>query len=398
MKIALIGADSTSENLGVQALAFSMVYVIEDALRGSGIEHSYTILSFGQKESAVDRFRAALSIPNAISMETVDISYRSREKRTAMFKALASCDLAVGITGGDSFSDIYGMRRFMTNMGCFLILISKKVDYVLAPQTYGPFAGKVSAFIASRVFNSAEKVFARDKPSADLAKRLGAKLPETVTDVAFFLPYEKIGSIKKRHVKLVGINVSGLLWNGGYSGDNEFGLKVDYRAFINNILAELSARDDMKVLLISHVVSDNYDAAENDYKACVELSEDYPAVIAQKPFDNPIEAKSFISGLDCFMGSRMHATIAAFSSGVPTLPLAYSKKFDGLYGSLGYEATVDLRAVDTDDAVATALAFVNDPAEYKKAQDKALLKVTELKERFAYEVRELLSLCDGADR
>ncbi len=398
IKIALIGADSTSENLGVQALAFSQLYVLEGVLSDMKIDHSYTILSFGQKENAVDKFRMALSIPKSISMGVVDISYRSHEKRAAMVKALSSCDLAIGITGGDSFSDIYGMRRFLTNMGCFLVLDRKGVDYILAPQTYGPFSSKAASLVASYVFRRAKGVFARDNSSTDLAKRLGANEPVTVTDVAFFLPYERGLAVSESKRRRVGINVSGLLWNGGYSGRNEFGLKADYRKFISCIVEDLSRRRDTEVILVSHVVADDFNAVENDYKACVELASKFQGVIAQKPFDNPIEAKSFISGLDCFMGSRMHATIAAFSSGVPTLPLAYSKKFEGLYGSLGYGATIDLRTVDAEGAVDSALTFVDNPERYRADQDEALLKVAELKKRFIGEIRTLISSCDWVER
>ena len=38
----------------------------------------------------------------------------------------------------------------------------------------------------------------------------------------------------------------------------------------------------------------------------------------------------------------MHATIAAVSSGVPTIPLAYSRKFMGVFEAIEYPYTVDL--------------------------------------------------------
>ena len=53
-------------------------------------------------------------------------------------------------------------------------------------------------------------------------------------------------------------------------------------------------------------------------------------------FENPIQAKSYISNMDCFIGSRMHSTIASISSGVPTLPVSYSRKFEGLFETLEY--------------------------------------------------------------
>ena len=42
----------------------------------------------------------------------------------------------------------------------------------------------------------------------------------------------------------------------------------------------------------------------------------------------------------------MHACIAAFSSGVPVVPMAYSRKFAGLFGTLGYMRTVDCTTVN----------------------------------------------------
>ena len=52
------------------------------------------------------------------------------------------------------------------------------------------------------------------------------------------------------------------------------------------------------------------------------------------------------------MGARMHACIAAFSAGVPVMPIAYSRKFQGLFSTLGYDPIVDCAAMTTDDAFA----------------------------------------------
>jgi polysaccharide pyruvyl transferase WcaK-like protein len=71
------------------------------------------------------------------------------------------------------------------------------------------------------------------------------------------------------------------------------------------------------------------------------LKKEFPHVILAPRFTSPSEAKTYIAGMDFFMGARMHACIAAFSSGVPVIPMAYSRKFEGLFGSLGYPHVVD---------------------------------------------------------
>jgi polysaccharide pyruvyl transferase WcaK-like protein len=44
----------------------------------------------------------------------------------------------------------------------------------------------------------------------------------------------------------------------------------------------------------------------------------------------------------------MHACIAAFSSGVPTVPISYSRKFIGLFESLGYPLVADCKTESED--------------------------------------------------
>ena len=89
-------------------------------------------------------------------------------------------------------------------------------------------------------------------------------------------------------------------------------------------------------------------AVEDDLTANKTLAEEFPGVIVAPRFEGPSEAKSYISGLDFFCGSRMHACIAAFSSGVPVLPIAYSRKFAGVFGSLGYDRIADAKTQTTE--------------------------------------------------
>ena len=49
------------------------------------------------------------------------------------------------------------------------------------------------------------------------------------------------------------------------------------------------------------------------------------------------------------MGARMHACIAAFSAGVPVVPMAYSRKFAGLFGAMGYDETVDCTSQSAEE-------------------------------------------------
>ena len=51
----------------------------------------------------------------------------------------------------------------------------------------------------------------------------------------------------------------------------------------------------------------------------------------------------------------MHATIAAYSAGVPVVPISYSRKFEGLYGGLHYPWLVPAKGMTTEQARAFIL-------------------------------------------
>ena len=49
-----------------------------------------------------------------------------------------------------------------------------------------------------------------------------------------------------------------------------------------------------------------------------------------------------------------HSCIAALSQGIPTVGLAYSKKFSGVFGSIGVDdLVIDLRHENSDDILAS---------------------------------------------
>ncbi|WP_449260278.1 polysaccharide pyruvyl transferase family protein [Enterococcus casseliflavus] len=177
-----------------------------------------------------------------------------------------------------------------------------------------------------------------------------------MTDVAFTLPSNsnKMGNSSK--IK-VGINVSQPLWLGGYSKKNQFNLSVDHKNYINDLICFFVDKDYI-VYLVPHVVSTEIGyEIENDLLISQELANKYDVKLAPI-FTSPMEAKSFISGLDMFVGSRMHATIAAVFAGVPCIPVAYSRKFSGLFENISYNYVIDLVSMNNEDALNLTKKYV----------------------------------------
>ncbi len=339
IKVALIGHDTRNPNLGVGALTVSEVEIIRRAAHRSGADISITVLiGRGSRQSCVDG--------NDVSERIV----RPLRRPLDFFRAVRDSDLVIDISGGDSFADIYGNRRiFQILLEKFVVHLARR-PLIMAPQTVGPFSHPFWRALATWSIRRCAIIATRDDKSTEFLREMGIRgAVIEASDVALRLPYDP-PPVRAGGPPRVGLNVSGLLMGGGYTGKNMFGLKSDYPTLVRAIIEGfLNHGDGCELHLVGHVIPQQRGGVEDDYQACLDLAAEYPAAIVAPAFATPSEAKSYIAGLDFFMGARMHACIAAFSSGVPVVPMAYSRKFEGLFGALGYDLTVDCTTDAAED-------------------------------------------------
>jgi len=120
----------------------------------------------------------------------------------------------------------------------------------------------------------------------------------------------------------VGINVSPLIMK---SETTEGIVLKSYTKLIQHIIDTT----DSQVALVPHVLWDH----DNDMVPLSKLYELFKhtrRVILIGDNYNCMELKGFISRCKLFIGARTHATIAAYSTGVPTLVIGYSVKARGI--------------------------------------------------------------------
>lgn len=347
LTVGLLWHSANSGNLGVGALTQANLAILRDAAARAGVAVRFKVLGWLDRDLEV--YVAGTDV------EIVALSGRSFRPFGELAQHLGACDLVVDIGAGDSFADIYGGRRFAFMAISKAYALMARRPLVLAPQTIGPFDNPGNRQVAAGLMRGAAAVFTRDRLSTDYARRLGVREVQESTDVAFKLPSDTAMAPPAAPGKVkVGLNVSGLLYAGGYDRANQFGLSLDYRAFTDRLIARLAERPEVELHLVPHVLAPG-SAVEDDAAVAQALAQDVPAAVVAPRFASPSAAKGYIGGLDFFLGARMHSCIAALSSGVPVAPLAYSRKFAGLFGSLGYEETVDLKRLDIDAALARAL-------------------------------------------
>lgn len=323
-----------SGNLGVGALTESNIAIVRGVAEQLGLRVRFMVL--GTSEATIPELAAEL----AAAGHELQVR-RIRVYRKDFRDAVRDCDLVLDIGEGDSWADIYGMQRFRFHWLSKNIVRSLGKPLILSPQTIGPFDGALARWLACQVMRRCTRIFARDNLSSACLRDLGmtANVDEAI-DVAFRLPFSKPERAATDGKVRVGINVSGLLFNGGYTGNNQFGLTINYAAAMRELLRQLTARPEVEVHLVSHVIEPHM-PVEDDVTAARQLAGEFPGVIVAPVFTRPSEAKTYIAGMDFFTGARMHACIAAFSSGVPVVPIAYSRKFNGLFGTLGYQVLAD---------------------------------------------------------
>ena len=345
LTVGMLWHSPNSGNLGVGALTFGNMALVRRAAAAAGLTPHFEIIGFADPGRA--------NYVTGPDIAVTELNGRAMLPGGALGQVLARCDAVLDIGGGDSFTDIYGAKRFAYLWLSKLAARMKGKPLVFSPQTIGPFDKAWSRLFAGFILDRADKVFARDPKSLAALGELAPGVPAALSaDVAFALPYEKRDHGPGTHV---GVNVSGLLFNGGYSGANEFGLDIDYADFTRKLIAALLQRPDVTVHLVPHVLSDSM-PEDDDYRVAEKLVEEFPQVILAERFAGPIEAKSYIAGLDMLVGGRMHACIGAHSSGVAVVPVAYSRKFSGLFEDLlDYRHLVPVKGLETDDAVAFTL-------------------------------------------
>lgn len=355
LSIALLWHTFGHGNLGVDALARANADLIRAAAASVGVAVRFTALGTGQNQFVAD-------LPSDVTIGPAPRLKPLLRGRSDFMDVVRQSDLVFDIGEGDSFTDLYGGWRYSFLLGTKVAVVAARRPLVLAPQTIGPFASPIRRRLAVAVLRRADAAYARDGLSAAFLRDNGVAGEEFI-DVAFALPFARQARAAGR--VRVGLNVSGLLYNGGYSGQNELGLLLDYAALTHGLIEALLARRNVDVHLIVHVTGDG--GADDDLPVARHLVQLYPGLVLAPVFASSIEAKTYISGMDYVVAGRMHAAVAAFSTGVPVMPIGYSRKFNGLFGTLGYTHMVDGKATGTDAALAGLIDGFERRAELQKA-------------------------------
>jgi len=413
--VCIMGASFETGNMGVSALASSLIKIILKTKPNAEIkflignkEPKIRNIKISHRQLQIEVINYRLSPKAKISEHLCWILICAFLQRVMPFKtiqdklinkvpwlyALKKADFVGNIHGGDSFSDIYGTGRFIIGVIPDLITLLMRKRLILLPQTYGPYNNIIARKIAKFILRSAYKIYSRDKYSQKIVKKMvGTKKAESVEfcpDVAFVLDSMKPSNIniyppieKISNVPLIGLNINGLMYMGGFSHDDMFQLKLNYKIFINNLIMQFLNKTRAHILIVPHTY-DPTGGVDSDPEVCNDVFNSMPELYKARIHlvmenYNQSEIKSIINFCDFFIGSRMHACIAALSQGIPTMAVAYSRKFIGVFESIGTDdMVIDARVTDTDLAVQYIFDRFQNIVKMKMDGNKNIINIKQL--------------------
>ncbi len=392
LRLCYFGASPDTGNLGVSALCNSVV-------AGIGRVSATTDLTVFDEGRGV-RFESILAGGRPFRFAWCGATQTRRYWRRASYwnvrvsarlgglgnpaaERLLASDAVLDVSGGDSFTDLYGPKRFASVTFCKRLVLELGKPLILLPQTYGPYRDARSRAVASDIVRRAAMTWARDARSFEVLRDLlGADFDpdrhRCGVDVAFALearpprnplPETVAGWLAdapgRRAEPVAGFNVSGLIWNDPAAARNRYGFKADYRECVLGVLRRTLRESNARIVLVPHVLTPpgHYEsdpaaneaviaALRNDGDERVRRAAQQRLASVPAVYSDPGETKWIISRFDWFCGTRMHACIAGLSSGVPTAAIAYSEKTLGVFEMCSQGKQVaDPRAEATEEVV-----------------------------------------------
>ena len=284
---------------------------------------------------------------------------------------------AVLSVGGDNYSLDYGVPRTFTDLDD--IVIEKGKPIVLWGASVGPFSTMpdYERFMSEHL-RKTTGIFARESATIDYLNSIGVKdNVHAVADPAFVMDAVKPEGIDDEFPideESIGLNFSPLMAKYVTDGDLE-----KWSLIAARIISRVAEAMDMPIYLIPHVTSPHSDDHAFMQEVVNRIDDSNNKITLIPPKYSAEETKWIISRMTVFAGARTHSTIAALSSGVPTLSFAYSIKAQGINQDIFGNVDYCLNPSELDaEAVAEGIAAMLDDVDIRDMLGKRIPDIQEV--------------------
>ena len=339
-------AHNGSGNHGCEALVRSTAKLLDrmPTLFSTGYDED---IQFGISEIANVQRDTVVSVPRRSAAYVAAACQTKLTKRTTLFTQFARRDLLDAVQSGDLCLSIGGDNYCYAGteiLGDLNTLFKKKgAKTVLWGCSIDPEA--ISPEMVKDLKRYDLITVREPLTQAALAAAGITENVRSVADPAFLLDVQKTdlpdGFLAGN---TIGLNLSPLILH--YTEKEEEAL-AGFQALVQHILDTT----DSAIALIPHVVK----SSSNDLEVLEPLFRQFEGTgrVLLIPDQNCMQLKYIISQCRLFIGARTHATIAAYSTFVPTLVIGYSVKSRGIAADLfgteeNYVLPIQAIRADTD--------------------------------------------------
>jgi colanic acid/amylovoran biosynthesis protein len=293
-------------------------------------------------------------------------------------------DMFLHITG-DVIND-RGLHVLLYHLYHILFGLTARSRIVICAESVGPFRSEFTASIVRILLNRVDLITVREKISRDWLKQIGVKKSNVLLtgDPAFLLEPTPVSSPDGCGKLLLGVSASPDLvpyFSKSFAENNQAKYQK-YTELVAHSIDEFIERNNANALLIPHVTRPDSDD--------IRISKEIHSKVRRKDKVNLIEnhytadeIKGIISFCDVFVASRMHASIASVSLGIPTVVLAHTHKYQGVLANMmGPETLIDIKGHTYEELV----------SRLRLALDHAWKNRETIKKRFLENVQHMQDL------
>lgn len=392
MKKILIVLNAVKHNRGSEALIRGLIRIckradsqnqlylvssesdFEDTVRFDGIDGYMNRYMFKSEHSPV---KICAGILKKVFRQPELGTYIKCKK---MIQCAEDMDIVI-IIGADNYDKSYGMYPMMHELNQVL---KKRVKGKLYLYDCSLEKKDVDSAVIDD-FNLFDKVTVRENVTlSNLKEVLDQSKLRYYPDPAFLMEPEAIAlpeGWSENH--MIGINLSSLILKNVYGSNSDVILKAYYQ-----LVEFILEKTKYNIVFIPHVMQGQ------DLSVLKLLYEKYQnsgrVLLVEDESLNAPKLKYIISQCSFFIGARTHATIAAYSSYVPTLVLGYSVKSVGIAQDLfGTEKNyvISTRNLETGEELKEGFQWILE--NEKSIKDHLLQRIPEYKEA-AWKASELM--------
>jgi len=376
--------NASYQNRGCEAIVRGTVEILAETIQGSvsftnafyGDEEAFCSQKSEEQDKRITHLRLdayprkwTRAWVEARLNERFGLGFSSVRSRLAEPADAAPCALEIG---GDNYTLDYGFPAHLVAMDRWLIQRGKPV--VVWGASIGPFSEQPEQErVMMDHLRSLKAVFVRESATHDyLVSQHGLHNVHLFADPAFAMTVQEPAEESIRALvaeQPLAVNISPLL--SAYRGAKRMmpweiteGTLAPWVSEAADLVLRLGKETKMPILLIPHVGSklpgiDDFSFLRAVHRKCV--AQGSPGVFFVGEILNARELKWLISRCRALVAARTHATIAAFSTGVPTISLGYSRKALGINQDV-FDTTEfclranDLTAANLADKVRSMLA------------------------------------------